>query len=109
MSVSTDTKIVKMAIADAQGYSPAQVRNTMTLFDLQQAIAEAIEKYGDDAMIVTDNGDRYGATFGGIDSYRDLFVPVVELVDCGACGAEYNDDEENDGHCPGCGAYQNDL
>ena len=69
---------VILAISDCQGYSPRQVRDTMTLYDLKRAIEDAMERYGEDALIVTDNGDRYGATFGGIDPYRDTFTSPDE-------------------------------
>lgn len=79
--MSTDTPLVIMAIADRQGYSPEQVTNTMTLYDLHRAIEQAMEEFGEDALVVTDNGDRYGATFGGVDSYRDLFTAAREDED----------------------------
>lgn len=68
---------VILAVSDGQGYSADQVRDTMTLGDLFRAVEEAMELYGEDARIVTDNGDRYGATFGGIDTYRDTFTPAT--------------------------------
>lgn len=74
--MTTNTNTVILAVNDGQGYSADQVRDTMTLYDLKRAIEEAIEIYGEDARIVTDNGDRYGATFGGIDPYRDTFTPA---------------------------------
>ena len=72
--MNDNTKTVILAVNDGQGYSANQVRDTMTLYDLHRAIEEAMEIYGEDARIVTDNGDRYGATFGGIDPYRDTFT-----------------------------------
>lgn len=73
MQITESTPVVHMSIAERQGYSAQQVTNTMTLRDLREALEEAIEAYGEDAVIVTDNGDRYGARFGGVDSYADLF------------------------------------
>ena len=73
--MNTDTNTVILAVNDGQGYSADQVRDTMTLYDLHRAIEEAMELYGEDARIVTNNGG-YGATFGGIDPYRDTFTPA---------------------------------
>ena len=83
---------VILAVADAQGYSPRQVRNTMTLYDLQCALEDAIERFGPDARIVTDNGDRYGATFGGIDPYRDTFISADRCEECGENDAIVDED-----------------
>jgi len=83
MQITESTPVVLMSIAERQGYSPQQVTNTMTLFDLREALEEAIERFGEDAVNVTDNGDRYGARFGGVDSRADLF-------------ASQDDDEDED-------------
>lgn len=81
-----ETTRVLLAIEDNQGYTPHQVKTSMTLRDLVNALQEAADEYGEDAMIVLDNGQRYGAQFGGIDTYRDLIVPAEE------------DDEEEDAY-----------
>lgn len=70
------TERVLLRISDRQDYSPDQVTETMTLRDLHRAIEEAIDQFGPDAQVVTDNGDKYGATFGGIDPYADTFTPA---------------------------------
>lgn len=69
-----DIERVILKVKDRQGYSPEQVTQTMALHDLHRAIEQAIEDFGPDTLIVTDNGDRYGATFGGIDPYADTFT-----------------------------------
>ena len=74
MQITESTPVVEMSIAERQGYSAEQVINTMTLSDLLAAVEEAIEAYGEDAVIVTNNGDRYGARFGGVDAHGDLFT-----------------------------------
>lgn len=73
-----ETTRVLLAIEDNQGYSPDQVKTSMTIHDLVKALQEAADEYGEDAMIVLDNGQQYGAQFGGIDIYRDLITPVEE-------------------------------
>lgn len=88
MTTTTDTQtILILAVEDRQGYSPSQVvergREVMTLDTLRQLVEDAIDQYGEDAQIVTDNGDRYGARFGALDTYRDTFIP-----------AEADEDEE---------------
>jgi hypothetical protein len=88
---------VRMSIAERQGYSAEQVTNTMTLRDLREALEQAIERFGEDARIVTDNGDRYGARFGGVDSYDDTFS-AFEGDEC-ECGETATDE----GYCVGCG------
>lgn len=76
--MSTDIERVILRVTDRQGYAPDQVTQTMSLYDLHRAIEQAIEDFGGDALIVTDNGDRYGATFGGIDPHRDTFSAVEQ-------------------------------
>jgi len=88
MTATTDTQtILLLAVEDRQGYSPSQVvervREVMTLATLRLLVEDAIEQYGEDAQIVTDNGDRYGARFGALSTYRDTFIP-----------AEVDEDEE---------------
>ena len=92
--MNDNTKTVILAVNDGQGYSADQVRDTMTLYDLHRAIEEAMELYGEDARIVTNNGDRYGAAFGGIDSYRDTFTPAAPL--CEICEEADADGEYDD-------------
>lgn len=87
-TTDTDTQtVLLLAVEDRQGYSPSQVvehvRDVMTLDTLRMLVEDAIELYGEDAQIVTDNGDRYGARFGVLDTYRDTFIP-----------AEADEDEE---------------
>ena len=80
--------ILLLAVEDRQGYTPSQVvksgrGDVMTLATLRQLVEDAIVLYGDDARIVTDNGDKYGARFGILDNYADTFIP-----------AEADEDEE---------------
>lgn len=57
-----------------EGYAPDQIELRMTLAELQEAIEYAIDEYGDDAEIVLDNGQRYGAQYGYIAGcVDDLF------------------------------------
>ncbi|QGJ92747.1 hypothetical protein QDA04_gp77 [Microbacterium phage Megan] len=98
MQITDTTPVVLMSIAERQGYSATQVTNTMTLGDLQAALEEAIERWGAEAVIVTNNGDRYGAQFGGVDSHNDTFYTQED--ECENCGSTAPADE---GYCPGCG------
>lgn len=50
------------------GYAADQV-NGLTLAELRDLIADAIDEYGEDAELVTyDGGNRYGAKFGTIST-----------------------------------------
>lgn len=77
---TTDTQtVLTLAIEDNLGYSPRQVaedHGTMTLYALHRLVTEAMEEYGEDALIVTDNGQRYGARYGTVDIFRDTLEPV---------------------------------
>jgi hypothetical protein len=76
LSLMADKVILK--IADRQGYSPDQVTNTITLGALLRAVEGAVENFGEDALVVLDNGDRYGATYGGLSEWEDLFENVPD-------------------------------
>lgn len=80
-STQTDTQLLVLAIEDNQGYSPSQAvqraGQAMTLGTLLQLAEQAVEEFGEDALVVTDNGDRYGARYGVLDTYRDTFVPAA--------------------------------
>jgi hypothetical protein len=65
---------VLLSTAERQGYSADQVQRTITLSDLQEQIARAVADFGPDARIIIDNGERYGARFGGLDPYNDVFT-----------------------------------
>lgn len=58
--------IVTLPIDDNQGYSADQVETNVTLQDMLEALQEAIEEHGEDAVVVLSNGQRYGAGFGAI-------------------------------------------
>jgi hypothetical protein len=97
----TETQVtLLLAIEDNQGYSPDDVRETLTLGDLIQALQEAAEQYGDDARLVLDNGQQYGAQYGGISTYRDLLVaaPAADEDVCECGGTE----RDEDGNCVEC-------
>lgn len=64
------------------GYSPEQVERRMTLAELMEAIEYAIDEYGDDAEVVLNNGQRYGAQFGYIAGrVDDLFYEADDNDD----------------------------
>jgi len=66
---------VLLNISDNQGYAPDQISTSFTLARLLEEVEQAIEVYGADSVIVLNNGQRYGATYGSIiDSpSTDLF------------------------------------
>ncbi|MWB98312.1 hypothetical protein [Agromyces seonyuensis] len=69
--VSTSTTRVLLNISDNQGYAPDQIETRVTLGDLLDAVTEAIREFGEGAVIVLSNGQRYGAGFGSISSTWD--------------------------------------
>ena len=85
---------VILSISNNEGYAADQVRDSMTLVDLRRAIDEAIENFGPDAMIVTEEtGNMRGARFGSISTYEDTFSAV-----------EGDEDDEDEFECPKCGS-----
>lgn len=74
-----ETDRVLLAVDNNRGYSADQIQESMTLRDLLHAVEDAIEKYGEDVMVVThDNANRYGANYGGISIYADTFLAPGE-------------------------------
>lgn len=71
---------VLLNISDNQGYAPDQISTNFTLARLLEEVEQAIEVYGADSVIVLNNGQRYGATYGSIiDSpSADLFYSLEE-------------------------------
>lgn len=80
--MSTTTQpIAVLATDDRQGYSARQAADrtrTLTLGELASLIEDALEVFGEDALVITDNGDNYGARFGVLDVYRDTLVAADE-------------------------------
>lgn len=60
-----------LSVQSNAGYSPDQIERRMTLGEMLEAIEYAISEYGDDAEIVLDNGQRYGAQYGYIAGHLD--------------------------------------
>jgi len=44
--------------------------------ELLEALQAAAEEHGYDARLVLDDGQRYGANYGGVSTMRDLLVQV---------------------------------
>jgi hypothetical protein len=62
-------------INDNQGYSPEQVvGSTITLQDLLEAVEQAIADKGGDTKVVLSNGQRYGAQYGTISQWDNIFA-----------------------------------
>lgn len=61
-------------VSTNRGYSADQVLNeTITLNDLKAALEQAIEDFGGDKKVVLHNGDNYGASYGVLTPWVDLF------------------------------------
>ncbi|QFG04724.1 hypothetical protein SEA_CHICKENKING_55 [Microbacterium phage ChickenKing] len=93
-------KYVTLNASSNAGYSADQVLDrTISLNDLLEQVQQAIEDHGGDTMIVLNDGQRYGANYGYLSQYEELFTS--EPVECGTCGteADYEDQEE----CRVCG------
>lgn len=83
---------VTLPIDDNQGYSPEQIDTSVTLYELLEAIKEAIEEFGEDATVVLDNGQRYGARFGSVrpaSSGHEWFQEVEEDSDDESKGRDW--------------------
>lgn len=62
----SNAPIVKIGVEANAGCAPDQVDRhcRMTLADLLAAVQDAIDMFGEEAEVVTDNGQRYGARYG---------------------------------------------
>jgi hypothetical protein len=66
---------VLLNISDNGGYAPEQISSRFTLGKLLEEVEQAIETHGADSVIVLNNGQRYGASYGSIieSEFADLF------------------------------------
>lgn len=65
---------ILMNISDNQGYAPDQIDTRFTLGDLLEQVEQAIEDFGEEATIVLNNGQRYGASYGSIADPRGGYL-----------------------------------
>ena len=73
-------RTVIMNITPNAGYAADQVvARSITLADLLEAVQEMIEIVGEDAVIATHEGARYGATWGYI--HHDVFEEATQYPD----------------------------
>lgn len=73
---------ILLSVQPNEGYSPDQIQHRLSLAELLEAVEYAISEYGDDAEIVLDNGQRYGAQYGYIAGrVEDLFVEADDSDD----------------------------
>lgn len=89
MNTATETPTatrVLLAIDDNQAYMPGDVETTLTLGELIAALQEAASEHGEDAIVVLNNGQRYGASFG---AFRTMDGEITDITAAGA-----DDDEE---------------
>lgn len=79
---------IALNINSNAGYSADQVTDgTITLDDLLAAVEEAIEARGGETKVVLFNGQRYGAAWGNISQWSDIFAEAEDD----------EDDEDQDG------------
>lgn len=65
---------IVLSINSNAGYSAEQVKNeSISLGDLLSAVQDAILEHGEETKIVLNNGQRYGAAWGNISQWRDIF------------------------------------
>jgi hypothetical protein len=70
---------VLLNIQASQGYAADQVADdSITLQDLLEAVEQAIADHGESAKVVLKEGGRYGALFGNISQWSDVFSPVED-------------------------------
>jgi deoxyxylulose-5-phosphate synthase len=82
-------KTVIIGVNGNQGYAPDQINTRMTLGAMIEELQEAAEQFGEDALVVTaDNQNRYGANFGGFQSYAGNLA----ISDAEPDEDEYGDD-----------------
>lgn len=73
---------IVLNINDNAGYSPEQVMNeSISLGDLLSAVQQAILDNDETTKIVLGNGQRYGATYGNISQWSDIFAQPEEDED----------------------------
>lgn len=90
MNTATETQPatrVLLSIDDNEAYSPDDVETTLTLGDLIATLQEAAEEHGEDAIVVLNNGQRYGASFGRFTTMAGEIVDITATTDT-------DDDEE---------------
>lgn len=80
---------VTLPIEDNIAYSSEDVSTNVTLGELLESIKEAIAAYGEDSVVVLDNGQRYGARYGAIrpaSSGHEWFDDGSEQDESGGTG-----------------------
>ena len=77
-----------MSVTPNAGYSPDQAMNSnpLTLGELKEAIEDAILEFGENAILVLDNGQDWGARWGKINKH----FGEIEILEYD----EENDDDE---------------
>jgi len=82
MTIETTTRVL-LNISDNGGYAPDQINTDFTLGQLLEAVEEAIETHGAEAVIILSNGQRYGAGYGSIvdSGFGELFRSADEAED----------------------------
>jgi hypothetical protein len=77
MDEDMEQTTVALGVAPHRAYGASDVETQMTLGDLMRALEEAVSEYGEDARLVTrDDSNAYGAAWGHLDSWGDLFRAV---------------------------------
>jgi hypothetical protein len=59
--------ILTLPVVPNEAYTADSVDTSVTLYELLEAIQDAIAHHGPEALVVLDNGQKYGAQFGAIE------------------------------------------
>jgi hypothetical protein len=77
MDEDMEQTTVALAVAPHRAYGASDVETERTLGDLLRALEEAVSEFGEDARLVTrDDTNRYGASWGHLEQWGDLFQRV---------------------------------
>lgn len=68
----SDNPTCILQISNCEGYAANQVTTGMTLGQLRDMVREAIEWYGEDAPLVTEDRSNRAASFGTIVMHEDI-------------------------------------
>lgn len=74
-----ETPRVQMHVSVREAYTPDEIRETLTLGELLEAVEQAIETYGDDAQIIVNSGDF--APYGSLSRWSEIFTAEPTIDD----------------------------
>lgn len=71
-------RTVILGTDNSLGYAPDQISTAVTLADLLEAVQNAIEDFGDDAVVITMDNARYGANFGALQTINGTEIQITD-------------------------------